>query len=128
MILKNNILKNFNSHAHVERDRYAVICSRDISNFNSHAHVERDTLASNLLSKGKISTHTLTWSVTLNIEFKLSTFSISTHTLTWSVTIADCEACEAAGISTHTLTWSVTQPGRLLGRQVPFQLTRSRGA
>ena len=35
-------LKNFNSHAHVERDgkTYAV-CEQEI-NFNSHAHVERD--------------------------------------------------------------------------------------
>ena len=56
--------KDFNSHAHVERD-----CSpcgfQDFSfHFNSHAHVERDH--SILISQRKIeiSTHTLTWSVT----------------------------------------------------------------
>ena len=34
--------KNFNSHAHVERDmtRYYILFVR--SDFNSHAHVERD--------------------------------------------------------------------------------------
>ena len=33
-------------------------------NFNSHAHVERDYLESNGDYTFKISTHTLTWSVT----------------------------------------------------------------
>ena len=35
--------------------------------------------------------------------------NISTHTLTWSVTIFDNTAVTAEIISTHTLTWSVTQ-------------------
>ena len=34
----------------------------------------------------KISTHTLTWSVTFFQEFYLFFWDISTHTLTWSVT------------------------------------------
>ena len=33
---------NFNSHAHVERDVKADICSTFFIYFNSHAHVERD--------------------------------------------------------------------------------------
>ena len=33
-----------------------------------------------------ISTHTLTWSVTLATNFWECDFNISTHTLTWSVT------------------------------------------
>ena len=33
---------------------------------------------------------------------------ISTHTLTWSVTLADCQLWIVLSISTHTLTWSVT--------------------
>ena len=34
--------------------------------------------------------------------------NISTHTLTWSVTIAALGVAEVVEISTHTLTWSVT--------------------
>ena len=34
-------------------------------NFNSHAHVERDSISNSLISLFFISTHTLTWSVTL---------------------------------------------------------------
>ena len=33
---------------------------------------------------------------------------ISTHTLTWSVTIPEPIPAEKIKISTHTLTWSVT--------------------
>ena len=33
-----------------------------------------------------ISTHTLTWSVTENIDITFDVVTISTHTLTWSVT------------------------------------------
>ena len=78
----------------------------------------------------KISTHTLTWSVTNenNIKhneyiFQLTrsrgawhqrnyiytgVYIISTHTLTWSVTHKVCPCCFHRTISTHTLTWSVT--------------------
>ena len=35
-------MMNFNSHAHVERDKYNKNCIDEINNFNSHAHVERD--------------------------------------------------------------------------------------
>ena len=34
--------KNFNSHAHVERDDDVTQASILKTNFNSHAHVERD--------------------------------------------------------------------------------------
>ena len=43
-----------------------------IDNFNSHAHVERDLYAMNHDGNYYISTHTLTWSVT-NISKRLST-------------------------------------------------------
>ena len=77
-----------------------------------------------------ISTHTLTWSVTLAWLFALFAWQISTHTLTWSVTVnvavvggvgshfnshahveRDIFVAAYFGfmiISTHTLTWSVT--------------------
>ena len=55
---------DFNSHAHVERDTSSnfplVICE----DFNSHAHVERDMQENTTFFMVRISTHTLTWSVT----------------------------------------------------------------
>ena len=128
--------------------------------FNSHAHVERDFHHKSCpLRKLLISTHTLTWSVTICITFKISAQAISTHTLTWSVTkyhtkfhrllsnfnshahverdhltkyfllfIAyfnshahverdPLKSCNVATIliSTHTLTWSVTYSGFATG-------------
>ena len=60
------------------------VCSTN--NFNSHAHVERDIQMLIYISTVKISTHTLTWSVTF-VEFSNpALIEISTHTLTWSVT------------------------------------------
>ena len=55
--------------------------------FNSHAHVERDQSHTASQSKKLISTHTLTWSVTETIGVFDGYFKISTHTLTWSVTL-----------------------------------------
>ena len=62
---RTNHQKNFNSHAHVERDIIIMPLEIGILNFNSHAHVERDD-PNNYTDKIdlNISTHTLTWSVT----------------------------------------------------------------
>ena len=60
---------HFNSHAHVERDMELARSQRTNGHFNSHAHVERDLW--NILTaevKLEISTHTLTWSVTINLS------------------------------------------------------------
>ena len=56
--------RNFNSHAHVERDGKYGLCRYGTRNFNSHAHVERDAYSFYRSAAWKISTHTLTWSVT----------------------------------------------------------------
>ena len=78
----------------------------------------------------RISTHTLTWSVTVgdvselaesinfnshahverdeNGHLDLMRLTISTHTLTWSVTLTCDSWVNYEDISTHTLTWSVT--------------------
>ena len=56
--------KDFNSHAHVERDFRQHFCAKMIQYFNSHAHVERDFVNMGKCTHGEISTHTLTWSVT----------------------------------------------------------------
>ena len=92
----------------MERDLFLVCQPFFLVHFNSHAHVERDTFHAMLTRLKRISTHTLTWSVTSCFACSLTVPSISTHTLTWSVT--SCFACSLTvpSISTHTLTWSVT--------------------
>ena len=64
-----------------------VNCRNTLGHFNSHAHVERDTCIYNVMDKIKISTHTLTWSVTHHLFAFYYITLISTHTLTWSVTL-----------------------------------------
>ena len=85
---------------------WSIIIGRKNLNFNSHAHVERDDDEDMLFYNGRISTHTLTWSVT-------------------GVAAVDSKA---DAISTHTLTWSVTINPMFNGKYKSFQLTRSRGA
>ena len=78
--------------------------------FNSHAHVERDIITALAFVCLDISTHTLTWSVTIPHNTGDDTKFISTHTLTWSVTVLTLSQVRVTvGISTHTLTWSVTR-------------------
>ena len=77
--------------------------------FNSHAHVERDRCWGNIDFGIKISTHTLTWSVTGSCVRFTDITQISTHTLTWSVTKLIISRRTEEDISTHTLTWSVTR-------------------
>ena len=78
--------ENFNSHAHVERDSKPSGFPHGECNFNSHAHVERDMIFLVVSCRFMISTHTLTWSVTIIAVLLVGLIVISTHTLTWSVT------------------------------------------
>ena len=78
---------DFNSHAHVERDIWVHTHFKGTKNFNSHAHVERDTYCDLEIYSKNISTHTLTWSVTVYFIVWHFSILISTHTLTWSVTL-----------------------------------------
>ena len=99
-------LDYFNSHAHVERDQpFTKTHVKDL-NFNSHAHVERDITNITRLLISVISTHTLTWSVTL-------------------VAIA-CKPCASFQLTRSRGAW----PQGFIGLRAdfPFQLTRSRGA
>ena len=57
--------RDFNSHAHVERDSLVIESSLLYRYFNSHAHVERDLVNTYYTQSSIISTHTLTWSVTI---------------------------------------------------------------
>ena len=92
----------------MERDFTVEFSITSLSNFNSHAHVERDIIECALKFYNDISTHTLTWSVTLGYyfgtEYKLN-FNSHAH-----VERDDVFARNARHpiISTHTLTWSVT--------------------
>ena len=70
--------------------------------------MERDVLTYSKNNDDDISTHTLTWSVTVIKAAMFQSKSISTHTLTWSVTKAETAYAKSGNISTHTLTWSVT--------------------
>ena len=56
---------DFNSHAHVERDEAVPDVDTICTDFNSHAHVERDLDEYCETNDVGISTHTLTWSVTI---------------------------------------------------------------
>ena len=119
---------DFNSHAHVERDIQYLKSAKSFMHFNSHAHVERDVNNKSAERGNKISTHTLTWSVTaLNGNYG-GYPNISTHTLTWSVTRSSKMRKGGLNISTHTLTWSVTFSSASSVSFISFQLTRSRGA
>ena len=59
---------HFNSHAHVERDVNPCRTCENLFDFNSHAHVERDSASMIAGIAVGISTHTLTWSVTMGIN------------------------------------------------------------
>ena len=66
--------------------------------------------------------------MTCDDTYCIDRVKISTHTLTWSVTFRYVELNESAYISTHTLTWSVTDIEEYELYTEKFQLTRSRGA
>ena len=92
----------------MERDGSFFSYRNENRNFNSHAHVERDGNSKAIRREEEISTHTLTWSVTFTSLSDGVDDLISTHTLTWSVTSGASGLRSKLSISTHTLTWSVT--------------------
>ena len=70
----------------MERDFTEPVDTGIYLDFNSHAHVERDVMPAWYVTQIRISTHTLTWSVTPRDVAHFANLKISTHTLTWSVT------------------------------------------
>ena len=58
-------LRYFNSRAHVERDYNVTKKKKRKGNFNSRAHVERDKSGIKIDGAHIISTHALTWSATV---------------------------------------------------------------
>ena len=120
---------NFNSHAHVERDLWTFINWQILYVISTHTLTWSVTLVWNVSrTYTSISTHTLTWSVTSATRGDYHDMDISTHTLTWSVTFRPERYYDLRSISTHTLTWSVTNKGWFVNLSPAFQLTRSRGA
>ena len=67
-VIRGGHVCNFNSHAHVERDSRRCLLFLQWRYFNSHAHVERDAKEYLQNAHKIISTHTLTWSVTTEIN------------------------------------------------------------
>ena len=130
------LMDNFNSHAHVERDGLTTP-ERDLLNFYHLLCVifqltrsRGAWLNQNFMTVRwhMISTHTLTWSVTLT-EYRVQQlekhFNSHAHverdfTSSFGILVSL--------ISTHTLTWSVTIWVRSWRCDSTFQLTRSRGA
>ena len=122
-------LSNFNSHAHVERDRFVDRKSARTCHFNSHAHVERDPIIT------PFPKFSLNFNSHAHVERDVTpsyvavTSAISTHTLTWSVTGRLCTALDCKpDFNSHAHV--ERDPNRLLQLRcfVGFQLTRSRGA
>ena len=124
-----SFLRYFNSHAHVERDDWNSLIIYLLLHFNSHAHVERDKIWIFNLIVSDISTHTLTWSVTLTlwVNKPLQTFQLTRSRGAWPTTetieqdtgdfnshahverdFPSLKWTLHSSISTHTLTWSVT--------------------
>ena len=85
--LKITVENNFNSHAHVERDRDVDMFQKCICYFNSHAHVERDSSP---------------------IVNAYGVVYFNSHAHVERDALLKFSLCQIIGISTHTLTWSVT--------------------
>ena len=118
----------FNSHAHVERDSMPLACLCCLDYFNSHAHVERDQPFTKTHVKDlNFNSHAHVERDITNIT-RLLISVISTHTLTWSVTLVAiaCKPCASFQLTRSRGAWPQGFKG--LRADFPFQLTRSRGA
>ena len=79
---------DFNSHAHVERDFSSNAPPITLRNFNSHAHVERDTSEDKFVYlKDNFNSHAHVERDAREMGYGNEIIFISTHTLTWSVTL-----------------------------------------
>ena len=92
----------------MERDNAGEEVKVRFVNFNSQAHVERDQGMERRIIMTKISTHTLTWSVTRSSAGRpdrTEYFNSHAH-VERDRLVRSARLCKI--ISTHTLTWSVT--------------------
>ena len=79
--------RDFNSHAHVERDMLRSVLGQYIVYFNSHAHVERDEIISAIIDGFKDFNSHAHVERDSEEQYRYIREHISTHTLTWSVTV-----------------------------------------
>ena len=112
----------------MERDLKAVVDTLQGKDFNSHAHVERDRINLLKIDYFVISTHTLTWSVTAVYLYDEWILCISTHTLTWSVTTFLVTRNENIGFQLTRSRGAWLSHRHMWRSRLQFQLTRSRGA
>ena len=130
--------------------RLSILAWQVSANFNSHAHVERDKDNVILTSDKQISTHTLTWSVTPArfMRLRSSTFQLTRSRGAWLVislwhmTTLIFQLTRSRGAwhneKRHCHSWLIFQLTRSRGAWLKhmdrfglvslFQLTRSRGA
>ena len=90
--------------------------------------MERDNLINHIFRITQISTHTLTWSVTPELNNKIVNYCISTHTLTWSVTRLKILQGLNENFNSHAHVERDRCQKRYKNEPKRFQLTRSRGA
>ena len=120
---------NFNSHAHVERDKESFSEWKDYIEFQltrsrgAWRHFSRLCIRKQVF---QLTRSRGAWRS--GVILNRYVYRISTHTLTWSVTLPCRTHSSVTAISTHTLTWSVTHWRSGRRRPARFQLTRSRGA
>ena len=129
--LQENYIKNkkhFNSHAHVERDDSTNELTDSIKNFNSHAHVERDNHVRISFRLKRISTHTLTWSVTSTLALYHAKvgFQLTRSRGAWRVPSALITVISTFQLTRSRGAWRTDSLSAV--STVLFQLTRSRGA
>ena len=119
----------FNSHAHVERDAAVVNfqpCQSQFQLTRSRGAWRGSWNRIPCRQQFQLTRSRGAWHIITALAFVC--LDISTHTLTWSVTIPRGQERQLYLISTHTLTWSVTCCVNGYHHLHLFQLTRSRGA
>ena len=112
----------------MERDHTRIYVIWRISNFNSHAHVERDIAVLQLVLITKISTHTLTWSVTCIIDktIRFVKFQLTRSRGAWQYRLNSLHHIYKFQLTRSRGAWHECYADS--NNFEWFQLTRSRGA
>ena len=121
--------KHFNSHAHVERDRVSVYPYQQRFHFNSHAHVERDNAGEEVKVRFVNFNSQAHVERDQGMERRIIMTKISTHTLTWSVTRSSAGRPDRTEyFNSHAHVERDISIFSRFSLFAIFQLTRSRGA
>ena len=76
--------------------------------FNPHTYMRCDVYTRTVSRKLKVSIHTPTWGVTVNVSHCINNCAVSIHTPTWGVTFGWILILVLSTVSIHTPTWGVT--------------------